>query len=563
MASTPVQSGLTALFSLSDAAATAAPMPIVLDADGLSETALTTNGNSIARSLKDSKANVLKHRRLSSTGQTRRRMSDARNAVSRPNPASLSAASTLASLSALTLTPSGITASVPTPNNLHSHRGRSQSSTNGQGQGQFLSTSYEDGSPPPNLPIGGYASSVPTQGLAQDIGDGEVDVEDYEDDAVSINGSSKKVTKGAKVKKRTIFQCESCSKVYRHPSCLVKHRWEHSPHWREASKFLLSKHQQVQLLEAATILSHLGPSTSLPDDRSLWPSYVSGGVLPPPSRANASAMNPLTTPSLSSRPNLKSSSVPSPGMLGARMDRTRSGSVASSTSTSTSGPRLHDYMIKRSDEITQIRPGLLAQPTPTQHSPIARVVSGGSISPYNLSDQAPPVKPQPMSVPANTGQNVFSGYRNGNGSTADSLNASFSVEESTDGVSTNGAIGASVESGAGSWSVPHSDIRSDSVSRSYSGSRSEDEPEGSDIEIDGENDVATDIHVEVGEFKEYKEFKDYRDKEFKNKDYTDKDIKSYSFATRRSGGHEKAHEDSVKKEDMDEGDGWVEMDMDM
>lgn len=61
--------------------------------------------------------------------------------------------------------------------------------------------------------------------------------------------------------------------VYRHPSCLIKHRkfrfyestfhlssyrnlttfwvlgWEHSPHWREASKFLLSKHQQVQLLE--------------------------------------------------------------------------------------------------------------------------------------------------------------------------------------------------------------------------------------------------------------------------------------------------------------------------
>jgi hypothetical protein len=50
-------------------------------------------------------------------------------------------------------------------------------------------------------------------------------------------------------KKGTIFRCESCSKVYRHPSCLIKHRWEHSPHWKEANKFLLSKHQQVQLLE--------------------------------------------------------------------------------------------------------------------------------------------------------------------------------------------------------------------------------------------------------------------------------------------------------------------------
>ena len=46
----------------------------------------------------------------------------------------------------------------------------------------------------------------------------------------------------------TIFHLQ----VYRHPSCLVKHRWEHSPHWREASKLMLSKHQQVQLLEVST-----------------------------------------------------------------------------------------------------------------------------------------------------------------------------------------------------------------------------------------------------------------------------------------------------------------------
>ena len=37
--------------------------------------------------------------------------------------------------------------------------------------------------------------------------------------------------------------------VYRHPNCLNKHRWEHTRQWREASKFVLSKHQQVQLLE--------------------------------------------------------------------------------------------------------------------------------------------------------------------------------------------------------------------------------------------------------------------------------------------------------------------------
>ena len=41
--------------------------------------------------------------------------------------------------------------------------------------------------------------------------------------------------------------------IYRHPSCLIKHRWEHTPHWREASKFVLSKHQQVQLLEVSHV----------------------------------------------------------------------------------------------------------------------------------------------------------------------------------------------------------------------------------------------------------------------------------------------------------------------
>lgn len=52
-------------------------------------------------------------------------------------------------------------------------------------------------------------------------------------------------------RKGMVFRCESCAKVYRHPSCLSKHRWEHSPHWGTSSKLLLSKHQQVQLLEVS------------------------------------------------------------------------------------------------------------------------------------------------------------------------------------------------------------------------------------------------------------------------------------------------------------------------
>ncbi|CAE6529074.1 unnamed protein product [Rhizoctonia solani] len=111
---------------------------------------------------------------------------------------------------------------------------------------------------------------------------------------------------GGKAKRGTIFKCETCSKVYRHPNCLVKHRWEHSPHWREASKFLLSKHQQVQMLEAAAILSHISPSrngmgTSLPEDRSLWPAYLSGGLLPMPGMGTSAPVVPAAPPATAYR----------------------------------------------------------------------------------------------------------------------------------------------------------------------------------------------------------------------------------------------------------------------
>ena len=71
--------------------------------------------------------------------------------------------------------------------------------------------------------------------------------------------------------------CEICGKGYKHASCLSKHRyvsgrlwliliemirWEHSPHWSQTSKLLISKHQQVQLLEAAQILVHMNRSDS-------------------------------------------------------------------------------------------------------------------------------------------------------------------------------------------------------------------------------------------------------------------------------------------------------------
>lgn len=41
-------------------------------------------------------------------------------------------------------------------------------------------------------------------------------------------------------------------------------------HWKEASKLMLSKHQQVQLLEGAAILAAASAGSSLPDEKSFW-----------------------------------------------------------------------------------------------------------------------------------------------------------------------------------------------------------------------------------------------------------------------------------------------------
>ncbi|KAA1074142.1 hypothetical protein PGT21_008693 [Puccinia graminis f. sp. tritici] len=89
----------------------------------------------------------------------------------------------------------------------------------------------------------------------------------------SSNNSTSNSNRREPAKTNQLFKCEKCLKVYRHPQCLVKHRWEHTEYWADASKLMLSKHQQVQMLEAAAILA--APSGSLPESRSLWPAAVS------------------------------------------------------------------------------------------------------------------------------------------------------------------------------------------------------------------------------------------------------------------------------------------------
>lgn len=52
----------------------------------------------------------------------------------------------------------------------------------------------------------------------------------------------------------TTHQCERCGKVYKHKNCLLKHAWEHHESWSLTKKWCATKHQQVQMLEAAQVL---------------------------------------------------------------------------------------------------------------------------------------------------------------------------------------------------------------------------------------------------------------------------------------------------------------------
>ncbi|CAG8486324.1 2322_t:CDS:2 [Funneliformis caledonium] len=56
---------------------------------------------------------------------------------------------------------------------------------------------------------------------------------------------------------KTTYTCHECGKKYKHRNCLVKHLWEHHESWELCLKFNLTKHQQVQMMEAAQILVDL------------------------------------------------------------------------------------------------------------------------------------------------------------------------------------------------------------------------------------------------------------------------------------------------------------------
>ncbi|KAJ7148807.1 hypothetical protein C8R43DRAFT_517571 [Mycena crocata] len=270
-------SAALSLLSLSIAASNAQPIPLAESAGGVS----SKHPGALSH-----------HRRLSSTGR-RRRLSDARDAASRP----LSVGTPALSMAALSLSSSA--------------------------------------SPPPQAVT--MPASAPTRS------------------SVPIPIAH---TPSGRKKRGIDHKCESCSKIYRHPSCLIKHRWEHTPHWRTLSSLphptsssgggggVLSKHAQVQMLEAAAILSHLSPDsetgTSLPEDRGMWPRWVSGGAL---EGEGGIAVGPDGEPlSFGGAASEYGGDVP------ASYGGSEYGSVGG-TGRSAGRPRLHDYEVPRGAEV--------------------------------------------------------------------------------------------------------------------------------------------------------------------------------------------------------------------
>lgn len=156
----------------------------------------------------------------------------------------------------------------------------------------------------------------------------------------------------------TIFKCESCSKIYRHPSCLIKHRWEHSPHWAESSKLPLSKHQQVQLLEGAAILSHLSVGASLPEDRAAWPSWTSGGALPMPA-GDQPAPTSSSVPATTKRGPVKAGFA---APANARVREVAPGVLVAPSSSPSASPSPQLLPVRGAGPVSEIRPGVFVAP---------------------------------------------------------------------------------------------------------------------------------------------------------------------------------------------------------
>ncbi|KAI1384567.1 uncharacterized protein F4822DRAFT_367015 [Hypoxylon trugodes] len=129
-------------------------------------------------------------------------------------------------------------------------------------------------SPPASLPTHRFSLGMKPEGAENAIDDDSNDMSaDEEGDAglhkarIRRASDGQPLTKEGRKINRIELRCDKCGKGYKHSSCLTKHLWEHTPEWSLTSKLLISKHQQVQLLEAASVLvaMNTNDATTPPD----------------------------------------------------------------------------------------------------------------------------------------------------------------------------------------------------------------------------------------------------------------------------------------------------------
>ncbi|ODV77641.1 uncharacterized protein CANTADRAFT_316879 [Suhomyces tanzawaensis NRRL Y-17324] len=90
----------------------------------------------------------------------------------------------------------------------------------------------------------------------------------------------RRISEGESGRLKEELRCEACGKGYKHISSLAKHLWEHTPEWNVTKKLLISKHQQVQLLEAASILVGMNDNQSTSAGGTRRNSYIDGSIPP-------------------------------------------------------------------------------------------------------------------------------------------------------------------------------------------------------------------------------------------------------------------------------------------
>ncbi|KJZ71785.1 hypothetical protein HIM_08805 [Hirsutella minnesotensis 3608] len=111
-------------------------------------------------------------------------------------------------------------------------------------------------SPPASLPTHKSINDIKESAIDDDTNDlsGDDEPNKAQKSRVRRASDGQPLVKDTKKTNRVEVRCDKCGKGYKHSSCLTKHLWEHTPEWSYTSKLLISKHQQVQLLEAASVL---------------------------------------------------------------------------------------------------------------------------------------------------------------------------------------------------------------------------------------------------------------------------------------------------------------------